>query len=90
MSYEYAVERARLFTEDGQVIFIKVRDRAQSLLREAGAFRMGIVLDGLSGDAWQLLACVDRLVELGEIHECTHPNLQAGQNRIFTDGGWRP
>jgi hypothetical protein len=31
-----------------------------------------------------MLACVDRLVELGEIREVTQPNTVAGQDRIFT------
>jgi hypothetical protein len=39
-----------------------------------------------------MIACVDRLVELGEIHELTpHPKVYPwAQNRVFTDGGSRP
>jgi hypothetical protein len=90
--YTYETEKPKLFTDDGQRLFLKIRDHVKNLLEEAGAFRMGKALDaeGVSGDSWQMLACVDRLLELGEIVECKHPNIDAGQNRIFTDGGWRP
>jgi hypothetical protein len=39
-----------------------------------------------------MVACVDRLVELGEVVELTpHPKVfEVGQNRVFTDGGIRP
>ena len=63
-------------------MFLKIRDRAQFLLDTAGAFRMGVVLNAASGDTWRMMACVDRMVELGEIREIPLPDV-AGQNRIF-------
>ena len=63
--YDYQNERQRVFTEDGQVIFLRTRDRVQHLLKEAGAFREAEL--GVTGDSWLVMACVDRLVELGEI-----------------------
>ena len=90
MSYNYTTEREALFTDDGQKMFIEIRDRVKHLLKVAGAFRMDQAIGGTSGSSWEMLACVDRLVELGEIVECTHPNRAAGQNRIFTDSGWNP
>lgn len=38
--YDYLTQRPELFTEQGQVRFIRVRDRVQCLLKEAGAFRL--------------------------------------------------
>ena len=86
--YQYLKERPRLFTDEGQRMFLQVRDHVKRLLREAGSFRMDCALTDLCGSSWEMLACVDRLVELKEIVECTHPNTQAAQNRIFSDGGW--
>ena len=71
MRYEYRKERERLFTEEGQRIFLEIRDRVQRLLRQAGACTMGKAIDGSTGDTWLMLACVERLVELGEIEEVT-------------------
>jgi len=80
MSYIYEVERHELFTERGQVAFIKVRDRVQYLLKTAGAFRM----DKIESLSWQSMACVDRMVELGELVEVSRPGAW-GQHRVFTD-----
>lgn len=91
MSYRYEDLRDRLFTDEGQRELLRVRDTVKRLLDVAGAFRMGELINALHGcDTWQAMSCVDRLVELDEIHECQHPHVQAGQNRIFTDGGWGP
>ncbi len=69
--YTYAEERPKLFTEQGQIDFLKVRDAAKELLAVAGAFRHDAVLHkaGITGDSWFMIACVDRLVELKEIVE---------------------
>ena len=88
--YVYATERPKLFTDEGQRTFLQIRDRAKYLLKEAGAFRMDEVISKSTGDSWLMLACVDRMVELGEITECVHKNHPCGQNRIFTNTGWRP
>ena len=85
MSYNYSVERHHVFTEEGQVMFLKIRDTAKRLLREAGAVRCQELLHGISGDSWRMLACIDRLVELGELHEITDPGIVAGQHRVFVD-----
>jgi hypothetical protein len=84
MAYDYKTQRAEIFTETGQVTFLKVRDRAHHLLKEAGAFRLSEVLRGVTGDSWTQMACVDRLVELGEVVELTRDNGCWGQYRVFT------
>jgi hypothetical protein len=68
MSYSYLTEKPALFTEEGSVMFTRIRDKALSLLSTAGAFQMGKVMVG-GGDLWTMLACVDRMVELGELRE---------------------
>lgn len=84
--YSYQAERDKLFTERGQRVFLKVRDNAHRLLAESGAFMMTYAWkDDGATDTWMSLACVDRLVELGEIREITNGNC-AGQHRVFVRG----
>jgi hypothetical protein len=80
--YDYATEREKIFTEDGQVKFLQIRDNAQRLLTIAGAFRLDAAIKNVGGDSWLMLACVDRLVELGEIREVTEVRVPA-QYRVF-------
>lgn len=84
MPYDYAESRPHVFTESGQVMFLQIRDNAKHLIQEAGAARMQEIISGCAGDSWAMLACVDRLVELGEIVEVTAGHRVAGQHRIFT------
>lgn len=78
--YNYTEEKPKLFTDEGQRKFLEVRDKAKELLKLAGAFRMQEVMG--TGDSLVSLACVDRLVELGEICEVTHEKV-AAQHRVF-------
>lgn len=80
--YKYAEIRPILFTDDGQRLFLKVRDNTQRLLKEGGAARCQEMAMGNSGSTWDMLACVDRLVELGEIREIVDEGA-AAQHRIF-------
>lgn len=80
--YNYETEKPFLFTDKGQREFLKVRDRANKLLDEAGSFKIFSALKDVSGDTWKMMAYVDRLVELGEIREITDGSV-AGQDRVF-------
>jgi hypothetical protein len=83
--YNYLNQKPNLFTEDGQIMFLKIRDNAKRLLDESGAFRLSNVIRNCGrGDSWDMLACVDRLVELKEIREVEQSSPVAGQHRIFT------
>jgi hypothetical protein len=79
--YQYHKEKPKIFTEKGQVDFLKTRDKVRELLELAGAFRITKVT--VSGDGWLAMAYVDRLVELGEIKELTRSDV-SGQDRVFT------
>lgn len=83
MAYSYVEQKPKLFTEDGQVLFLKIRDKVKEFLRVSGAFRMQEAISGCTGDSWEQIACVDRLVELGELKEVTGTNVP-GQFIIFT------
>lgn len=82
--YNYEHIKPRLFTEEMQNTFLRIRDRIHELLDESGAARMGSILKGSSGEGWDLIACVDRLVELGEIKEIDY-GMCTGQDRIFVE-----
>jgi len=84
--YKYEELKAKLFTDEGQRTFLAMRDRAKLLLKEAGAMTMEAAIRAGSGDSWLLLACVDRMVELGEIREIPQIGV-CGQHRIFVSCG---
>jgi len=77
--YNYEAEKHKIFTEEGQRKFLEVYQKAKQLLKVSGAFQMYKVMP--SGDTWEAMAHVDRLVELGEIVEVDHKC--AGQHRVF-------
>jgi len=81
MSYQYNMEKEKLFTDEGQRMFLQIRDNVNKLLASAGAVRMDKAIAKVTGDSWEMLACVDRMVELGELREVT-TNVP-GQYRVF-------
>ena len=64
--YEYILLRSQVFSDEGQRMFLKMRDTAKELFVKAGACRLERLMASVSGDSWLMLACADRLVELGE------------------------
>ena len=84
--YEYETEKKAIFTEEGQVMFLKIRDHVQKCLKLSGAISMWKAIAGCTGSNWEMMACVDRLVELGGIREIPQTNC-AGQDRIFVKTG---
>ena len=81
--YEYENEREKLFTDQGQRLFLKIRGNALALIDKAGAARMSEIISVAVGNSWEMLACVDRMVELGELKELTDKNKVVGQYRVF-------
>lgn len=84
MSYDYKIERPKIFTEKGQVEFLKVRDHVYKMLEFSGAFIMQNAWRPISGDTWMMMAYVDRMVELGDIKEIKWNAV--GQCRVFIKG----
>lgn len=80
--YNYLEQKSYLFTEEGSRQFLRIRDRVARIIKEAGCIRMDAAISNESGSSWELLACVDRLVELGELYEVPQ-NDCVGQHRIF-------
>lgn len=87
MSYQYETQRAVIFTDAGQRMFLKIRDHAKELLETAGAATSGKLSAGAGGgDTWDMLACIDRLVELGELRRITPIGSVPTQNEVFVAG----
>jgi hypothetical protein len=84
--YDYSREKGRLFSDEGQRMFLRVRDFVKLALKTGGAVRMNEAMNAAgTGCSWTMMACVDRLVELGEIVEVTSGLEVAGQYRVFVD-----
>ena len=81
MSYDYKKEKPEIFSERGQRNFLEIRDRVDGLLLHSGAFTMENAIKGTGGVIWKSMACIDWMVELGELVEI--PTSGAGQDRIF-------
>lgn len=80
--YSYAKQRKVVFTDEGQRMLFSIRDRVKDLLAESRAFTLDAAIKGQLGNSWDMLACVDRLVEMGEIREITYGEV-AAQDRVF-------
>lgn len=70
MSYGYEAEKPRLFTDEGQRGFLKVRDHARAMISHSGAATLFALMRAKApecADSFAMIACIDRLVELGEL-----------------------
>lgn len=83
MSYQYSEQREQLFTDEGQRRFLEIRDHVEAILAESGAITMDKAICKAMGCNWFAMACVDRLVEIGELLEVPNPHSGWGQSRVF-------
>lgn len=81
--YKYQEQKAKIFTEEGSVMFTKIRDHVKTILRQSGAITMEAAISVTGGDSWMQMACVDRLVETGEVKELVIVGHTPGQYRVF-------
>ena len=64
-------------------MFLAIRDNVHRLCKLAGCCNAEQAMsDCGGGSSWQMIACLDRLVELGEIRELKYGECW-GQHRIF-------
>lgn len=85
MSYDYAIQRQNIFTEDGQRLFLQVRDSVKEHIEISGAVRFDKIKVKSGGyNSFDLIACVDRLVELGEIVELPRLGYLWQQYKVYT------
>ena len=82
--YKYEDEKSRLFTDEGQRVLFKVRDNFKELETVSGAIKASKLMAQTTnyGDTYLFLACMDRLVEIGEIKEITDSETIA-QNKVY-------
>ncbi len=86
MSYCYETQKKFIFTDEGQRKFLHLRDFTERALEMSGAVQAGHILAVAgSGDSWDQMSCIDRLVELGELREIPNPSC-AWQHRVFVQG----
>jgi len=88
MPYDYQIQRKELFSDEGQRLFLAVRNGVCSIIGKSGAITMGkamAVKVGMGYDGWTFMACIDRMVELGELREIA-PSGPRGQDRVFVEG----
>jgi hypothetical protein len=84
--YKYEENNKFLFTDKGQRDFVKVRDSAFRLLKISGAFTTMAPFETAGEvflDSWEMLACIDRMVEIGDIREVTDRSKVSAQDRVF-------
>ena len=81
--YAYQEQRPNIFSESGVEMLTKIRDNVRAALKVAGAVRANEAWKGVSGSSWDMLACLDYMVEKDEIREVTSGTW--GQHRIFTE-----
>lgn len=79
--YNYQKMRPTVFTEGGVMMLLSIRDRIRECCKMSGACQFANAMT--SGDTWEQLACVDYLVERGDIRRVTPPDTP-GQDQIFT------
>lgn len=80
--YDYQKEKPEVMTDDGQRLMLKIRDNIKKLIEAAGAARAEEAVAPFGGSDWLRHACLDRLVELGEIREVTNKDVML-QHRVF-------
>lgn len=88
MPYDYQKERPYVFTEEGQGKLLNVLDKARQCLKVSGAVSAGVLLEAAgSGNCWELMACVERLVELGYLRLVPGSDAHAWQCGVYVTGG---
>jgi len=85
MSYDYETQKPKLLTPEGQKMLFAIRAKAASLIEQSGAVILDKAVSGIGVDSWDRLACMDYLVELGELREVPQREVMA-QHRIFVAG----
>ena len=84
MEYDYEKEKSKIFLEENQEMFLKIRDNISSLIASSGACKLGNAISGCTGDTFTMIACVDRILEIDNYREIDYGKC-SGQDRIFVE-----
>lgn len=86
--YNYQTQVKNLFTPDGLKLYTAVRDRVKRLVEQTGAITMGRATslpdDIGAAEVWDMMACIDKMVEDGELEEVFRGQNCWAQHRVFT------
>lgn len=85
--YNYIEEKPYTLTDKGSEDVLNVKNLVDEAIKEYGAIRMQEIFwkakfNTCSSD--EMMACVDRLVELNQVFEVTRNMAVMGQHRIFS------
>lgn len=80
--YSYKKSKSDACDPDNQLLFLAVRDKAKELTKVSGVFKIRAITTSVEGDVDTTMACVDRLVELGEVVDLTSEGTSQ-VNRVF-------
>lgn len=67
--YRYQEQRENIFTEEGIKMLQEIRLNINRLSNQLNSFTLENAIKGCTGNSWDMLACIDYLVETGEISE---------------------
>lgn len=84
MAYNYNNYTTWLSSIEGSKAFLRVRDWCNQALHNCGAFTEGKAMSaaGSTPDSFHAIACIDHLVQLGEIEQIPGQTC-ASQNRVY-------
>ena len=85
MSYNYVTEKPNLFSEKGVEMLLQIRENAESMLAQSGAF-LSSRATNVSGNSWTALAALDYLAERGEIQRVERTGYVWAQHEVFIAG----
>ena len=86
MTYKYEESKPNLLDKEELKRFLEVRDIVKDEIDSVGMVVMGAVMMRTLGDTWKTMACVEMLVEIGEIVETTQESGALAQEREFVKG----
>ena len=85
--YNYEDEKVKLFTPEKTSLLFAIRDQVPRMIKISGACTMEKASSLPSGVGaatnWEMMACIDYLVELGEIREVKQSHPHPTNHRIF-------
>jgi len=83
MIYNYEEYKPNLLDKKELRRFLEIRDIVKDEIDSVGMMVMGAVMMRALGDTWKTMACVEMLVEIGEIIETTQKSETWAQEREF-------
>jgi hypothetical protein len=81
MSYSYEREKAAIYTPEGLKMLVDLRDQIRAKCKSSGAVRFDAI--SFSGDSWTALACLDFMIERGDLKRVTEGQNRAAQYHIY-------